>query len=289
MTPSRLLLPGILLCSVASAQLLHPTSPMPRFDVVSVRPTDPNQELGHGGVSPDSYRAERTTIKQVLDYAFGLGYDKELANAPSWVTSDHFNIEGKVDEDQVVRLHKLSRDDRDEQMRLMVQSMLAERFHLTYHFETRVLPVYLLEVAKSGLKCSRDTSSKPAIADPSRPRFRWSAAPAPPPPPPDWRPPSASEQKSLMQSLHLRTTGWPFWLTVTMLSHQPELEGRPVIDKTGLEGAYDCEMNWSQAGSEGTGQFFFTAVRDQLGLTLHPAKGPVEVLVIDSISLPSEN
>jgi hypothetical protein len=49
MTLSRLLLPGILLCSVASAQLLHPASPMPSFDVASVRPTNPNQELSHGG------------------------------------------------------------------------------------------------------------------------------------------------------------------------------------------------------------------------------------------------
>lgn len=289
MTLSRLFLPGILLCSVASAQLLHPTSPMPSFDVVSVRPTNPNQELSNGGVSPDSYHAERTTIEQVIAYAFGLGYDKELANAPPWITNEHFDIQGKLDDDQVAALRKLSRDDRDQQMRLMVQSMLSERLHLTYHFETHVLPVYLLEVAKSGLKCPRDTTSPPAIADPSRPRFRWSAPPAPPPPPPGWHPPSPSEQKTLMQSLHLRTKGWPFWLTVTMLSHQPELQGRPVIDKTGLEGAYDCEMNWSQANSDGTGQFFFTAVHDQLGLTLHPSKGPVEVLVIDSISRPSEN
>ncbi len=290
MTLSRFLLPCILLlCSVASAQLLHPASPMPSFDVVSVRPTNPNQDLGRGSVSPDSYRAERTTIKQVLAYAFGLGYDKELANAPSWITNDHFDIQGKLDEEQVASLRKLSRDDRDVQMSLMVQSMLVERFHLTYHFETRELPLYLLEIAKGGLKCPRDTTSKPAIADPSNPRFRWSEAPAPPPPPPGWHPPSPSEQKVLMQSLHLRTKGWPFWLIVATLSHQPELQGRPVIDKTGLEGAYDCEMNWSQAESDGTGQFFFTAVRDQLGLTLHPSKGPVEVLVIDSISQPSEN
>jgi uncharacterized protein (TIGR03435 family) len=149
---------------------------MPSFDVVSVRPTNPNEDLSHGSVSPDSYRAERTTIKQILDYAFGLGYEKELANAPSLITNDHFNIQGKLDDEQVASLRKLSRDDRDEQMRLMVQSMLVERFHLTYHFETRELPVYLLEIAKGGLKCPRDTTSQPAIADPSRPRFRWSAA-----------------------------------------------------------------------------------------------------------------
>jgi uncharacterized protein (TIGR03435 family) len=289
MTLSRLLLPGILLCGVASAQLLHPLAPMPSFSVVSVRTTDPSQELSRGGVSPDSYRAERTTLEQVLAYAFGLGYEHELVDAPSWVMNEHFDIQGKLDDEQVASLHTLSRDDREEQMRLMVQSMLVERFHFAYHFETRELPVYDLEVAKGGLKCPRDTTSQPAIPDVSRPRFRWSAAPAPPPPPPGWHPPSPSEQKVLTQSLHLRTKGWPFWLVVALLSHQPELEGRPVIDKTGLEGSYDCEMNWSQADSDGAGQSFFSAVQDQLGLKLQPAKGPVEVLVVDSISRPSEN
>ena len=289
MTLSRLLLPGILLCSVASAQLLHPASPMPSFAVASVRPTDPSEELSHGGVSPDSYRAERTTMKDVLSYAFGLGYEHELVNAPSWVTNDHFDIQGKIDDGQVASFRQLSRDDREEQMRLMVQSMLAERFHLTYHFETRDLPVYNLEIAKSGLKCPRDTTSKPVIDDPSRPRFRWSSAPAPPPPPPGWHPPPPSEQKVLMQSLHLRTKGWPFWLIVATLGHQPELEGRPVIDKTGLDGSYDCEMNWSQTDSDGVNESFFSAVQEQLGIKLQPSKGPVEVLVIDSISRPSEN
>jgi bla regulator protein BlaR1 len=289
MTLSRLFLPGIFLCGVASAQLLHPVAPMPSFAVASVRPASPNEELSGGGVSPDSYRAERTTLKDVLAYAFGLGYEHELDHAPSWVANDRFDIQGKLDDEQVASLRKLSRDDREEQMRLMVQSMLAERFHLAYHFETRELPVYLLEVAESGLKCPRDTTSPAAIPDLSRPRFRWSAAPAPPPPPPGWHPPSPSEQKVHMQALHLRTKGWPFWLVVALLSHQPELEGRPVIDTTGLEGNYDCEMNWSQADSDGAGESFFSAVRDQLGLKFQPSKGPVEVLVIDSISRPTEN
>lgn len=289
MNLGRVLLSGMVLCGVASAQLLHPAPPMPSFSVVSVRPASPNEELSHGGVSPDSYSAARTTMEQVLAYSFGLGYEHELVNAPSWVMKERFDIQGKLDDEQVASLRKLGRDDRDEQMRLMVQSMLSERFNFRYHFETRELPVYVLGIAKGGLKCPQDTSSPPAIADPSRPRFRWSASPAPPPPPPGWRPPSPSEQKTLMQSLHMRTKGWPFWLIVATLSHQPELEGRPVIDKTGLEGAYDCEMKWSQAGSDGTDQFFFTAVRDQLGLRLQPSKGPVEVLVIDNISLPSEN
>jgi uncharacterized protein (TIGR03435 family) len=262
---------------------------MPSFSVVSVRATNPNADRSGGGTDLDSYRAERTTMEQVLAYAFGMGYEHELLDAPAWVRKDPFDIQGKLDDEQVAALRKLGRDDREEQMRWMVQSMLAERFQLRYHFETRELPVYVLEVAKSGLKCPRDTTSPPAISDPSRPRFRWSAAPSPPPPPPGWQPPSPSERKVQLQSLHLRTKGWPFWLVVTLLGHQPELEGRPLIDKTGLEGSYDCEMNWSQAESDGTGEFFFTAVRDQLGLTLRPAKGAVEVLVVDGIGRPSGN
>lgn len=289
MTLSRLLLPCILLCGSAPAQLLHPAPPMPSFAVVSVRPSNPNQDRSSAGFSPDTYRVENATMKNVLSYAFGLGYERELINAPSWVASRHFDIQGKLDEDQAATLRKLSRDDHDQQMRLMVQSLLAERFHLTYHFETRELPVYNLEIAKSGLKCTIDTTSKPAIADPARPRFRWSNAPAPPPPPPGWHPPAPEQQKALGQSLHLRTKGWPFWLVVTVLGHQPELEGWPVIDKTGLEGAYDCEMNWSQVDSEGANQSFFSAVQDQLGLRFHATKGPVEVLVIDSINQPSAN
>jgi uncharacterized protein (TIGR03435 family) len=283
MTLRKLLLPGIFLCGQASAQLLHPALPMPSFSVVSIRPSKPNEEAPHGSTTVDTYRAERTTVREVLAYAFGLGYEDELANAPSWVTNDRFDVQGKLDDDQVAALGKLNRNDREGQMRLMMQSMLAERFHLTYHFETRHLAVYQLEIAKSGLRCPPDTTSPPAIADPSRPRFRWYSAPAPPPPSRDSSPPSAQP------ALNLRTRGWPFWLLVSWISHQPELGGRPIIDKTGLEGTYDCQMAWSHDGSVETGDYFFSAVKNQLGLKLQPTKGPVEVLVVDGIQHPSDN
>jgi uncharacterized protein (TIGR03435 family) len=289
MTSIRVFLFVLLLCGVARAQLLHPASPMPGFAVTSVHPTDPSVEMSHGGTTADSYRQERTTLRDVIAYAFGAGYDHELVNMPSWVTNERFDVQGKLDDDQVAMRRSMSRDDREEQMRLMVQTMLAERFHLKYHFETRDLPVYNLEIAKSGLKCQRDTTSPPAIPDTSRPRFRWSNAPAPPPPPPGWHPPSPAEQKVLMRSMHMRTKGRQFWLVVANLGHAPELEGRPVIDKTGLEGAYDCEMIWSPADSDGTDQPFFSAVQQQLGLKFQPSHGPVEVLVIDGIERPSEN
>ena len=153
MTLGKLILPSLLLCAQVNAQLLHPTASMPSFSVVSIHPSNPTDELSHGSTTADSYRAERTTIREVLAHAFGLGYEDELTNPPSWVIDDHFDIQAKLDDDQMATLNKLNRGDRDEQLRLMMQSMLAERFHLTYHFAMRHLPLYQLEIAKSGLRC----------------------------------------------------------------------------------------------------------------------------------------
>ena len=89
--------------------------------------------------------------------------------------------------------------------------------------------------------------------------------------------------------MHMHTKGWPFWLIVAALSHQPELRGKPILDDTGLDGPYECDLQWSKEGTEGTGQDFLPAVQDQLGLRFQPARGMVEVLVVDSISQPSAN
>ncbi len=284
MTFGRLALAAILIGSAAHAQLLHPSPAMPSFSVAGIRPSNPNDtDPPHVTNTADSYRAERISLKDVLAYAFALGYEGELVNAPTWVTQSHYNIEAKLDNDQMSSLRKLSPNDRDEQMRLMMQSVLADRFHLTYHFELRRLPVYELEVAKTGLKCHADPSAPPAIADPTRPRFRWYTAPAPPPPARDAPP------QTVQPTLKVRTRGWPFWLLVSWIGHQPELNGRPVLDKTGIETPYDCQMTWSHDGSVENGEFFFSALQNQIGLKLQPAKDPTEVLVIDAIERPSQN
>ena len=283
---------GVVLVCVAGvlpvrAQLLHSSGERPSFAVASIRPSSPD-EVGHGGSGVGRFAESATTVRELIKYAYGIGYDGELSGGPRWMATEKFAVEAKVDDAEVDALSKMSRGDRDEQMRLMMQSLLAERFKLVVRFEMKELPVYELVVAKGGLKCAQD-ASPPAIADMSRPRFRWSAAPAPPPPPPGWVPPSAEEARRMTQSLHMRTKGWPFWLVVAALSHQPELDGRTVVDKTGLEGSFDCEMTWSQAGSDGPGPSLFTAVQNDLGLKLEPAKGIVEVLVVEGVEQPSEN
>jgi uncharacterized protein (TIGR03435 family) len=283
-----LVVSGVVLAPGCGAQLLHASGARPSFAVASIRPSSPD-EMGHGGSGVGRYAEAATTVRELIKYAYGMGYEGELVGGPRWMSTDKFAVEAKADDAEVEALKKMSRGDRDEQMRLMMQSLLAERFGLEVRFEMKELPVYELVVAKGGLKCAADTTSPPAIADASRPRFRWSNAPAPPPPPPGWVPPSPEETRKMSQTLHLRTKGWPFWLVVTTLSHQPELDGRSVVDKTGVDGSYDCEMAWSQAGSDGTGPSLFTAVQNDLGLKLEPAKGMVEVLVVDGVERPSGN
>ena len=272
-----------LLCASAGAQLLHPSAKLPSYSVVSIRPSDPSEEQTHGSITPDMYRAERITLRELIAYAFGLGYEQELVGAPSWVVNDRFDVQAKLDDEQLARLQKLNRDGREEQMRLMMQSVLTDRMHLAYHFGTRPLSVYELQIAKGGFKCPQDTTSPPAIADPTLPRFRWYNAPSPPPPTRDSPPPSAEPAQNL------RTRGWPFWLLVSWIGHQPELDGRPLIDKTGLNSSYDCQMLYAHSVYDETAESFFSALHNQLGLKIQAAKDPVEVLVVDSIQKPSEN
>jgi bla regulator protein BlaR1 len=272
----------VLLCAGSSAQLFHPVPNLPSYSTVSIRPSDPWEIEPHGSVTEGTYRAQRTTVRELIAYAFGLGFEQELVNAPAWVLNDRFDLQAKLVEDQLKAFQKLGRNEREEQMRLMMQSTLAERFQLAYYFGSRTLSVFELQIAKGGSKCPLDTTSPPAIADPTRPHFRWYNAPAPTPPTRDSPAPS-------LPALKLRTRGWPFWLLVSWVGHQPELDGGPVVDKTGLDSSYDCQMTWAHGQSEEAVESFFPALQNQLGLKLQPAKDPVEVLVVDSIRKPSDN
>ncbi len=279
----------LVLCTPDYAQVLHPDGPRPSFAVNSVRPTASNAQIvDRMNVQTDRFLTQGQTLRQIITFAYGLGYPAELSGGPKWIETDRFDIEAKPDEASLAALGKMSRDDRDEQIRLMVQSLLAERFHLKVSFVMKQQPVYVLTVAKSGLKCTPSTA-QPSIPVADKPRFRWSAAPAPPPPPPGYVPPTPEEARLHAQALHMKATGWPFWLLVALLSHQPELGGRAVLDQTGLHGLVDCEMTWSQAGSDGSGESLFTAVQDQMGLKLTPTKALVETVFVDSVTQPSAN
>jgi uncharacterized protein (TIGR03435 family) len=155
----------------------------------------------------------------------------------------------------------------------MFQQLLADRFKLTVHWETRELPVYALVVAKNG--------------------------------------PSLHESKESDGSSHTSTSTGQFTARgVTMVEMAQTLTqelsrelGRVVIDKTGIAGRYDVTLKWTpdtgsgsiNSGTEGTmpppdfGPSIFTAIQEELGLKLESTKGPVQVLAIDHVEMPSEN
>ncbi len=89
---ARLFLLTFVLLQQGPVPLLHPVTTMPSFSVVSVRPVKPGEEGSHGSSNVDTYRAEHTTIKEVLAYAFGIGYDGEMVAGPAWVSNERFDV-----------------------------------------------------------------------------------------------------------------------------------------------------------------------------------------------------
>jgi hypothetical protein len=209
---SRLLLPAF--CALAAArlhgQLLHATGARPSFAVSSIRPSPPDEVGPQHLTKADSFTARAMTLKELISYAYGISFDREISGGPGWIRTERFDIEAKPDEALATSLRKHSADDIDEQTRLMVQSLLVERFHLETSFATRSFPLYELVVAKGGLKCTKIEPSTPLARMPV-PRFRWAALPPPPPPPAGWTPPPPDEARKLCTCAHnIGRSGWLF-------------------------------------------------------------------------------
>jgi uncharacterized protein (TIGR03435 family) len=152
----------------------------------------------------------------------------------------------------------------DNQMRPMLQSLLKERFQLAAHRESREMPVYDLIAAKSGLKAP--------LFDPEH---------IPPPP----------QRNGAASMIYGPFTMSQFAYAITPAA------GRPVLDKTGIEGRYFCTMTYSPLAAESTDNTtgsgpldFFAALEQQLGLKLESAKAPLPILIVDHAErVPTEN
>jgi len=281
---------AVLLCGLvpsAVTQIFNPPGKKASFAVASIRPSAPDNIFGTYTVQRDEFRTRGMTLKQIVAFAYGIAYQDEVLGGPGWIRSDKFDISAKPDDSAAAALSKSSQDEIEEQTRLMVQSLLRERFGLQVTFALKELPGYELVIAKGGLKCPKVEADNDFAKLP-KPRFQWTTMPPPPPPPPGWTPPPPGQLQS-SQLMHIRTKTWPFWLLLTEISVQPELGGRPVVDKTGLHGNYDCEASWSPTASEGSGPSFFTALQDQIGLQLKRAKISTEVVVIKHVDHPTGN
>jgi uncharacterized protein (TIGR03435 family) len=189
----------------------------------------------------------------MITVAYGVRYDQISTSGPGWINTDRFDIEAKTPGDV---------PPSTAQVRLMMQSLLADRFQLRLHREMRDLPVYALVVGKNGAKL------KPSDSD-------------------------AREGGSVggrADGLHMETKKGSMEALARQLSSSA---GRPVIDKTGLTGTYEYTLDWFPATTvpapESDVPSLFNAVQEQLGLRLEATTAPQEVLVIDSVQKPSEN
>ena len=279
--------------------LLAQAESRPAFDVVSVKPNRTNEGIPLVVFQPGGRMiAGNVTIRQVILVAYGID-TLQLVDAPDWTTSERFAIEARTGDATPTST-----------IRLMLRSMLAERFKLVAHTERRDLPIVALTMARPdkrpGPKLVRSGPECRRIQPPA-------GIPIPPPPPPP--PPGAANAPAIRIILEtdepprrracgaMVTPGWMSAGNITMREFTRPLSQvlrRPVINETGLEGEFDLDVIFSPEGLGGAlvgpppasvsdAPSLETALRDDLGLRLESRRGPVEVLVVDRIERPTEN
>jgi uncharacterized protein (TIGR03435 family) len=269
------------------AQAPTNSADQPKFDAASVKP---NHSAGPetilfqpGGHLVTSNLPARVLITMAYGLQSGEGYHA-MIGAPRWIDSARFDIEAKAHGNPSI-----------DEMRLMLRSLLADRFKLLTHYETRQLPVYALELSKAGKTgpqlvphAADNSTCRDLKAQPwAPPQPGIASSPAPIPCGGGW----------MVSPGHIATESTTARLAKN-LSWFQQID-RAVIDKTGLSGTFDITIDYipfvSQPGADvatsdsSAPSSIFTALKEQLGLRMSPQTGPVDVLVIDHVEEPSPN
>jgi len=266
------------LCLHAQAPIVEEPNYTPTltFDVATIRPAPPPDANFHVSVSspPHSSRFEATNlpIKALLQIAYG--FDAPVVGAPDWVANTFYTIQARSDEAADARLARLTNNEVRLEKRNAIRVLLAERFGLKTHLETRNTSIYNLVVANGGVKMQA-VPPPPADGD----------APPPPPPPP----PSDVQAHGSQHGLEFDGSNASMRAIASALSSMVEA---PVVDQTGLTGTYNYKLQFGRDWSEhdpDSWPSIFTAVEEQLGLKLEAVHESVPNLVVDHITKPTEN
>ncbi len=241
------------------------------YEVVSVKVNKSDSGNMMWNSTPDGIRMENVTLRMLVESAFNLRgpSDERISGLPKWSEDMHFDVEAKVSEDDLEAFKKLKHDQRG----ALLLAALEDRFKLKAHTEMRELPVYSLVVAKGGPKL------KPAEAGNAYAnglKFNGKVAGA-----------GAMSIDVSGNNYHAEFQATTLETLVDNLTSQVH---RQVQDNTGLSGKYDFKLDWSpDDAKDATLPGIFTALEEQLGLKLVPAKGPVECVVVDHVEEPTEN
>ena len=233
-------------------------------------------------MTPGRVSVQNLSLRELIGIAYRVK-ESQISNGPSWINSERYDIDAKTDTGATGA----------DPMLLMLQSLLEARFHLRFHHVAREQPVYLLVVAKSGVKMPAATCvpfdpnqlQKQAVLSDQQRRRQCGGI--------ERRRGTLDGDGMSMED----GSGPPFQSLAGQLSLELD---RPVINKTGLAGRFDVHLRWTDqsaapspdsaaAPTEANAPSIFTAVQEQLGLRLEPGKAPVDQFVIDQVERPGEN
>src|SRR5581483_7278951 len=285
----------------SSAQIIHASDPLPSFEVATIKPA--SSQPRPSSASPAEVHISNVTVRNLIEQAYGIPWtsaeNERVLGGPAWLDTNHYDIVARIPGDLAEAQKKLSPDQQKRQISLMLQSLLAERFRLKLHFETRVLSVYALAVAKPNPNLVESTRQSES-AESTEPNAQETAV--------SIRLPSKPED--LRHGILVLYTGQSAEMTARRaslddlahwLAGYSEVGGRPVVNQTGLSGLYDFTFRWTRQSLAATAQSgssdaagidappLFTALPEQLGLRLKSTKAPVEVILIDHTDPPTDN
>jgi uncharacterized protein (TIGR03435 family) len=233
----------------------------PSFEVAVIKPSRPEARGRLYQYPAREFRSLNTSLTDLIVFAYGV-HSRQIEAAPSWA-DQKYDVTAKADGEG---------KPSQQQWRVMVQKLLADRFKVTLHHEKKELSVYTIVVGKNGPKLTKSE------ADPNGPTgllFRG------------------------LGNLPARNATMEQFASVM----QSAVMDRPVVDQTGLSGHFDFQLTWTPdetqfaslggapppSDSPDAPPDLFTAMQEQLGLKIQVAKAPVDVLIVDRAEKPSEN
>jgi uncharacterized protein (TIGR03435 family) len=257
-----------------------------KFEVASIKPTKTPDGGWHLNPTSDGITGVNVPLAYLVHQAYGIYENYRYQGAPTWLSSDCYDVEAKMESSVAEEFRKLPRAQRILAEHHMFQVLLEETFNLKAHRETKEFPVYFLVVAKNGSKLQE---SKVNPDDPAAPKNGV------------WGGGGTRDGVSTVTAKYVPIE--------QLASQLTDMVRRTVLDRTDLTGRYDLTLKYvpdyvalrspTASASEGLstpsasepigGVSIFTALQDQLGLKLESGKGPVDIIVIDHIEKPSGN
>jgi uncharacterized protein (TIGR03435 family) len=232
-----------------------PPDAAPKFEVATIKPSPPDWHSS--GFKNEGRRiwCENETVDSIIAFAYGI-HPKQIVGGPAWFGMDYYTADGFAD---------VVGEPNYRQMQGMYRALLASRFNLAFHHETRELSAFVIRIGKGDPKLAKSLGDPKGLPDTTF--TEWNS-----------------------QAITFRGTN----ATMADVTWNMGMAlDKPVVDQTGLNGRFDFVLRWApdtaQPGDPNAPPSVFTAMQEQLGLKLEATKAPVDVLVIDHVDRPSPN